>query len=397
MASQREQRHARLDVLASSVRGAGEIRRASDSIRLNRLPRWAQAETDAIVTNPASQTSGVRLELLTSASRIELTLRFTRSQLVVLSRPVATAKIAVDADGTKRILEYDEGDLRRFNRDNTVEHLVGGATTARIHLDDVGTARKVVIWLPADAEVELLDLAANRGIEAAPRNQRRWTHYGSSISHGDGADDPLGPWPVMAARDLDLDLYSLGIAGAAQIDGFAARSIRDEKADLITLKMGINVVNADSLRMRTFGPAVHSFLDTIRDGHPTTPILLISPIFCPPHEDAPGPTAWSEDWKALATSLPGRPTDGQLTVGTIRTTLSNIVEQRRRADDNLHYLDGRTLLGAKDARHLPDDLHPDQAGHRLISARFTEFLREAADRFLPSGDSLSLSEHGVAR
>src|SRR5215207_4203520 len=127
---------------------------------------------------------------------------------------------------------------------------------------------------------------------------------------------------------LNLDLYSLGIAGAAQIDGFAARSIRDEDADLITLKMGINVVNADSLRMRTFRPAVHSFLDTIRDGHPTTPILLISPIFCPPHEDAQGPTEWSAEWKALATSLPGRPTDGQLTLVAIRTTLSDIVEQR---------------------------------------------------------------------
>jgi hypothetical protein len=380
---QREKLQARLDVLASTVRGAGEIRRESGGIRLSRLPSWAQAQTDAVVTNPAAQTSGVRLELLTSASQIDLTMRFTRSQLVVLSRPVPTAKIAVDADGKERVLEYDDGDLRRFNRDNTVEHLAGDATTARIQLDDVHTPRKVVIWLPTDAEVELLDLAANRGIEAAPRDQLRWTHYGSSISHCDGADDPLGPWPVMTARALNVDLYSLGIAGAAQIDGFAARSIRDEDADLITLKMGINVVNADSLRMRTFRPAVHSFLDTIRDGHPTTPILLISPILCPPHEDAPGPTEWSADWKALATSLPGRPTDGQLTLGAIRTTLSDIVEQRSRADVNLHYLDGRKLFGEADAHHLPDDLHPDQVGYRLMSARFTGFLRAGADRFLP--------------
>jgi hypothetical protein len=383
MALQRGQLQGRLDVLASAVRAAGEIRRESGGIRLSRLPHWAQDETDAVVTNPAAQTSGVRLELMTSASQIVLTLRFTRSQLVVLSRPVPTAKIAVDADGKERILAFDEGDVRQFNPDDTVEHLPGEVTTARIQLDHVHTPRKVVIWLPTDAEVELLDLAANRGVEAAQRDQPRWTHYGSSISHGSGADDPLGPWPVVTARALDLDLYNLGIAGAAQIDGFAARSIRDGDADLITLKMGINVVNADSLRMRTFRPAVHSFLDTIRDGHPTTPILLISPIFCPPHEDAPGPTEWSADWKARATPQPGRPTDGQLTLGAIRTTLSDTVQQRSRADVNLHYLDGRKLFGEADAQYLPDDLHPDQVGHRLISARFTEFLRAGADRFLP--------------
>jgi hypothetical protein len=382
MASHGEQLDARLDILASTVRGAGEIRRESGGIRISRLPGWAQAQTEALVTDPAAQTSGVRLEMLTSASQIALTVKFTRSQLVVLSRPVPTAKIAVDADGKDQIFEFDEGDLRRFELDNTVERVEGAVTTVRIELDDVKGPRKVVVWLPTDAEVELLDLAANRRIVAAPRNQLRWTHYGSSISHCTDAEDPLGSWPVMTARSLDLDLYNLGIAGAAQIDGFAARSIRDEDADLITLKMGINVVNADSLRMRTFKPAVHSFLDTIRDGHPTTPILLISPIFCPPHESAPGPTEWSADWKALASRLPGRPTDGQLTLEAIRATLSDIVAQRSAADMNLHYLDGRMLFGEADVQHLPDDLHPDQAGFRIMSARFVKFLRVGADRFL---------------
>ncbi len=379
-----EQLAARLDVLAASVRGAGEIRREAGGIRLSRLPRWAQAETDTVVTFPAAQTSGTRLELLTSASQITLTLRFTRSQLVVLSRPVRPAKIGVDADGKEQVLCFDDGDLRRFNTDNTVEYIGGGATIAHINLDERQDPRRVVIWLPPDAEVELLDLAANRSVEAAPREQRRWTHYGSSISHCDGATDPFGPWPVMTARALNLDLYSLGIAGAAQIDGFAARTIRDEKADLITLKMGINVVNSDSLKMRTFIPAVHSFLDTIRDGHPTTPVLVISPIFCPPHEDAPGPTEWSAEWRALATSLPGRPTDGQLTLQAIRASLSDIVAQRSHADFNLHYLDGRRLFGEADIRHLPDDLHPDQAGYQLVSERFTEHLRSNHNHLLSS-------------
>jgi len=51
-------------------------------------------------------------------------------------------------------------------------------------------------------------------------------------------------------------------------------------ADFISLKLGINVVNGDSMRERSFIPAVHNFLDTIREKKPNTPILIISPIIC---------------------------------------------------------------------------------------------------------------------
>ena len=67
-------------------------------------------------------------------------------------------------------------------------------------------------------------------------------------------------------------------------------AIRDEQASFVSLKLGINVVNADALKPRNFAPVVHGFLDTVREGHPETPILVVSPIFCPVHEDTPGPT-----------------------------------------------------------------------------------------------------------
>ena len=33
--------------------------------------------------------------------------------------------------------------------------------------------------------------------------------------------------------------------------------------DLISLKLGINLVNTDLMRLRAFGPAVHGFLDKV--------------------------------------------------------------------------------------------------------------------------------------
>ena len=87
-----------------------------------------------------------------------------------------------------------------------------------------------------------------------------------------------------------VDLVNLGFGGSALLDPFVARVIRDTGADLISLKIGINLVNTDLMRRRAFVPAVHGFLDTIRDGHPDTPLLVVSPIACPIHEDTPGPS-----------------------------------------------------------------------------------------------------------
>ncbi|KQV25217.1 hypothetical protein [Yonghaparkia sp. Root332] len=47
-----------------------------------------------------------------------------------------------------------------------------------------------------------------------------------------------------------------------------ARVIRNAPADVISVKVGVNVVDLDAMRLRSFVPAVHGFLDTIRDGHP---------------------------------------------------------------------------------------------------------------------------------
>ena len=122
-----------------------------------------------------------------------------------------------------------------------------------------------------------------------------WLHHGSSISHGSNAASPSTTWPALAAAAGGVELVNLGFGGSAMLDPFAARALRDTPADLISIKIGINLVNADVMRRRAFGPALHGFLDTIREGRPTTPLLVVSPILCPIHEDTPGPGAVDVD------------------------------------------------------------------------------------------------------
>ncbi len=137
------------------------------------------------------------------------------------------------------------------------------------------------------------------------------------------------------------------------------------------------------MRRRAFGPAVHGFLDTIRDGHPRTPLVVIGPLYCPIHESTPGPGSF--DVEALSSGAVrfialGDPADAlvqnpglrRLTLGGMREQLAEIVGQRRVDDPHLSYVEGLDLYGPGDeaAHPLPDNLHPDADTHRLIAQRF---------------------------
>lgn len=254
----------------------------------------------------------------------------------------------------------------------------GPSGTARFSGLD-GLAKDIAIWLPWDETTELITLRTDAPVEVITRHAGPvWLHHGSSISHGSNAAGPSETWPAVAARATGLDLINLGLGGSALLDPFVARTIRDLAADRISIKIGINLVNADLMRLRAFVPAVHGFLDTIRDGHPDAPLLIISPILCPIQENTPGPLmpdleAYERgELRFLATGDPAGVASGQLTLAVIREQLAAIVEQRSAADPKISYLDGLSLYGPDDtaAHPLPDNLHPDAGTHRMIGARF---------------------------
>ncbi len=243
--------------------------------------------------------------------------------------------------------------------------------------------KDVEIWLPHNEATQLVALRTDAPIEPVPdRGRKVWLHHGSSISHGSDAASPTTTWPALAASRGGAELINLGFGGGALLDPFTARALRDTPADLISIKIGINLVNLDLMRLRAFTPAVHGFLDTIREGHPTAPLLVVSPILCPIHEDTPGPGAF--DFSALsagklrfrATGDPAERTAGKLTLNVIREELARIVKQRAADDRNLHCLDGRDLYGEADFAELPlpDQLHPDAAAHRRIGERFAALV-----------------------
>ncbi|MFH9981939.1 SGNH/GDSL hydrolase family protein [Streptomyces sp. NPDC017179] len=270
----------------------------------------------------------------------------------------------------------------------SAELLEGPPGTARF-TDLPARDKDVEIWLPHTEITELIALRTDAPVVPAPDSGRRvWLHHGSSISHGSNAAHPSAIWPALAAARGEVELVNLGFGGSALLDPFTARAMRDTPADLISLKIGINIVNTDAMRLRAFTPAVHGFLDTIREGHPTTPLLVVSSILCPVQEDTPGPLApdfADGTLRFKATGDPAERAAGRLTLDVIRHELARIVEQRAADDPNLHHLDGRELYGEADYAELPlpDEVHPDPAAHRRIADNFARLAFGTGGPFAP--------------
>ena len=368
-------------VTAELLRGTFELERTEHGLLPHRLPARARAQSaDERLAMMESQPAGVRLVLRTSATALELdTLPTKLVYAGAPPRPDGVYDLLVDGRLTGQAT-VTGGNTRSIDmRTGAAEYRPGPPGTARF--TGLAEGRKdVEIWLPHNEITELVALRTDAPVEPAPdRGRRVWLHHGSSISHGSNAASPSTTWPATAAVRGDVELINLGLGGNALLDPFTARAMRDTPADLISAKIGINLVNSDLMRLRGFTPAVHGFLDTIRDGHPTTPLLVISPIHCPIHEDTPGPGAF--DLSALsagqvrfrATGDPAERAAGKLTLGVIRDELARIVRERTAEDPNLHHLDGRELYGEADFAELPlpDELHPDTAAHRRIGERFT--------------------------
>ncbi|MFD6971409.1 GDSL-type esterase/lipase family protein [Streptomyces sp. NPDC059979] len=367
-------------VTAELVRGALELEHTAHGVLPHRLPARARAQcTDPGLAQAESQPSGVRLVLRTRATAVELdTLPTKRVYVGAPPRPDGVYDLLVDGRLTGQASARGGHTLTLDMATGATEHRAGRPATLRF-TGLPPRMKDVEIWLPHNETTELVALRTDAPVAPVPDTGRTvWLHHGSSISHGSDAASPTTTWPALAAALGDVDLINLGLGGNALLDPFTARAMRDTPADLISVKIGINLVNTDLMRLRAFAPAVHGFLDTLRDGHPTTPLLVVSPILCPIHEDTPGPAAFDPgELRAgrlvvRATGDPAERAAGKLTLNVIRDELARIVRQRSAQDPHLHYLDGRALYGGADAAELPlpDALHPDAPTHRLIAERF---------------------------
>jgi len=363
---------------AVSVFGAFDFDRRGDGVSPRRMPAWTRPQLPRVMDVMVRMPAGVRLAFTTNAREIRLDVQTTRTVMPPQTPRLVAFDLVVDGQQLHSRAS-DQGNTIYLNRDDPDDYRLERRPAYQVVFDGLGAGdKRCELWLPHNAFVELRALETDAAATLVPLPEpraNRWVHYGSSISHCLEAETPTGTWPAVAARVAGLHLTSLGFGGQCHLDQFVARTIRDLPADLISLKVGINVINMDSMRERVFVPALHGFLDTIREGQPHTPIVLVSPIYCPSAESRPGPTFPDAQGKFVTLTGHEEMQDGCLTLTRVREIIEGVVAARRREGDaNLRYLNGLELFGAADAADLPDDLHPNPPGYRRMGERFAAHL-----------------------
>ena len=286
MTSSRELRS--VPITADLLHGALDFETTERGLVPCRLPAWAREKADGQLLSAQAQPAGVRLAFRTTSTSVELSAHRTypafrgvapRADCQVDGRPLRQVETS---GGTRMTIDPASG---------SVEVDEGPSQTIRI--DDLPSGDKIIeIWLPHYERIELVSLRADKAVEPVAFDSRpRWVHYGSSISQGSNATAPTRTWAASVARTAGFELTNLGFSGSAMLDGFVAEVIRDLPAELISVKVGINLVNAGAVRTEELAPLLNGFLDTIREGHPKTPLVVVSALHCAIHEDNPGPAA----------------------------------------------------------------------------------------------------------
>ncbi len=169
--------------------------------------------------------------------------------------------------------------------------------------------------------------------------------YGDSITEGWIASGPAGAWPAIAAREFRLDVVNLGYAGAARGEIVTAEQLAALDADVISLAYGTNCWTRIPHSAAQFRAGLEAFLAVVRQGHPTTPIVVASPVLRPDAEHTPNRLG--------------------ATLADFRDETERVVDAMQRAGDPaLTLVPGGPLLTVD---RLPDGIHPGDAGHRILA------------------------------
>lgn len=357
-----------LPAAEAPVEGALDFEPGFVGVRPRRLPAWTRRQiSDRVFDFVVGMGSGLRIATRTTASTLELEFAVIGIDPSVGATVPAVVQLVLDGEvvGT-RVFGLDEQSLV----DGT------GALTQRrgpVHARFDGLAardKSVELWLPHSTAMELVAIYADAPLHP-PRDERPvWVHHGSSISQCGESIEPTLTWPAVAAAAGGVRLHSLGFSGNAVGDPFVARTIRDLRADLLSVEIGINVINGDLMRRRMFESVLHGFLDTVRDGHPDTDLVLLGPIPCPAHERHPGPTVIDPlTGQCTSAGDPAELERGAMDLTVVRDSLRTVMEARG-DDAHLHYLDGRVLLAEHETGDLPDGLHPSADAYVRMGQRF---------------------------
>jgi lysophospholipase L1-like esterase len=200
----------------------------------------------------------------------------------------------------------------------------------------------VIVYLPERMGPTVLSVEG--AVEPAAA-QPRWLCYGDSIAEGWVVTSPDLAWPAVVGRDIGVDHVNLGYAGSARGEIPSAEELAELEADVITIGHGTNCWTRTPHSTALFAQGLRDFVTIVRQGHPETPIVAVSPIIRPDAEETPN---------RLGAALVD-----------LRNAFEDVMRERMADDPHLTLVEGFPLVSVD---QLVDGIHPGDEGHAAMAA-----------------------------
>ncbi|NWK54455.1 SGNH/GDSL hydrolase family protein [Verrucomicrobiaceae bacterium N1E253] len=206
------------------------------------------------------------------------------------------------------------------------------------------------LYLPLYNGVKSLKIGVAEGTTITPAKPdalKPIVVYGTSIAQGACASRPGVAWTAILERKLDRPLINLGFSGNGRMETEMADLMVEQDAAVYVIDCLPNL-NAKEVQER-----IKPLLDRIRKTRPKTPLLLV--------EEAP---------RANAIWHPNR----QSQLNQEWQALKGEFDRRKQTDPNLHYMNGKDILGI-DGESTVDAVHPNDIGMMRYAVAYEHALR----------------------
>ena len=204
--------------------------------------------------------------------------------------------------------------------------------------------REITLYLPLYMPVKVLGIGLDPHARLEPAKpfalDKPLVFYGTSITQGGCASRSGMSYQAILGRMLNVDFVNLGFSGNGKGEPELARAVAAIDASCFVLDFAQNNPTVESLA-EVYAP----FLETIRNKHPQTPVLVITPIYAA-HE------SWARDAR-----LEG-----------MRELIRQAAAKRIAAGDgHLETVEGTDLLGPSGGDGLVDGTHPNDLGFQWMA------------------------------
>lgn len=329
------------DALTLGLRGQGF---PQDQLAhpFHRMPAAFEAVAPEAVWDLSRQAAGLHVDFRTDSNRIEGRWAVEGGREIGLGTGTRFAHLGLDLYG------QDPGGPWQWigamdvpaDRDFVLLHREGLVPNPE---------RRYRVYTTNFRQIERLEIgvAAGSSVTALPpsADDRPLVVYGTSICHGHECSRPGMTHINILNRELDLPTVNLGFSGRGRMEQVVAEHIRAIDARMFVIDCLPNI-GPDDARERAL-----PFVTTLRERHPTTPILFVGDRLFGDHAFIAGRRKGQRD-KTVAQ----------------REALAPLMAQ----DPNLHLIDGIDFFGPDGT---DDGSHPNDLGYHRFAMHLAPMIR----------------------